>query len=287
MKHWKSIVFSGLFSGILLFVSCYSVPVTGRQSLILISSSEEMKLGLSAYNEIMKESTISDDEELNRAVAQIGTRISQVTEKPDLPWEFNTIVNDVPNAFALPGGKVAIHTGIIPIAVNEAGLATVMGHEIGHAIARHGAERMSQAILLYAGSIALSVSVKDKSSKEKFAWMTAYGLASSLALVLPFSRLHELEADRLGFNYMAKAGYDPNEAVYFWERFAEENSSKNKNMDFFSTHPAETKRAAQLRRYLPEALKLYEESDQIGLGNGLSYKGTPPPKKSDTKENKG
>lgn len=271
--------------GILLFIgySCYTVPVTGRQALVLIPPSEEMQMGLSAYKEILDESTLSDDQELNRAVIRIGTRISKVTENPDLPWEFNTLANDVPNAFCLPGGKVAVFTGIVPIAQNEAGLATVMGHEIGHAIARHGAERMSQALLLYAGAAALSIALDDKSSGEKFAWMTAYGVVSTLALVLPYSRVHELEADRLGFIYMSKAGYDPNEAVRFWERFSEENTSKYKNMDFFSTHPADTKRAAQLREHLPEALALYEKSDRNGIGEPLSYKGTPP-KKEEKKE---
>ncbi len=247
---------------LLLAVGCQTAPVTGRQQLILIPPSQEVALGLKSYREILKESKLSQNKILVDMVNRVGWDIARVTSRDypiakDYEWEFNLIEDDeTPNAFALPGGKIAVYTGILEYTRNEAGLATVMGHEVGHALARHGAERMSQVLLAQMGAVALNVAVHDQSPETVAALNAAYGAGATVGVLLPFSRLEESEADRIGLTLMAKAGYDPREAIRFWERMAQAGGKKPPA--FLSTHPADEKRIAQIKEWMPEALAHYK-----------------------------
>lgn len=251
-------------------LSCETVPETNRSQLILIDVGAEMKMGASAYKEILSKSTISTDERLVSILKRVGAKIASVANRPNFQWEFNLIESDVPNAYCLPGGKVGVNTGILPIAKNEAGLATVIGHEVAHAIARHGAERMSHSLLLaVAGEILAQGVTRD--NRDRQAFRAAYGLGSAVAFTLPFSRKHELEADHMGLIFMARAGYDPREAKRFWQRFADYGKKKGKSgkIAFLSTHPADDKRISLIDNLLPAVMKEYENSMKIGLGADL------------------
>ncbi|MBW2120747.1 MAG: M48 family metallopeptidase [Deltaproteobacteria bacterium] len=246
---------------LVLAVACETVPVTGRSHLVLISPSQEMALGVKSYREILKESKLSQDRKIVAMVNRVGRRIARVASR-DYPvargyeWEFNVIADDkTPNAFALPGGKVAVYTGILKYTRNEAGLATVLGHEIGHVLARHGAERMSQYLLAQLGAAALNVAIGNQDPETVRAMNIGYGVGTTVGVLLPFSRLEESEADHIGLILMAKAGYDPREAVRFWERM--EKSGGKKSLPFLSTHPTDEKRIAQIKEWMPEALAYY------------------------------
>lgn len=242
-------------------VGCQTAPVTGRQQLILISPSQEIALGIKSYREILKESKLSQNKEIVDMVNRVGWDIARVTSRDypiarDYEWEFNVIEDKkTPNAFALPGGKIAIYTGILKYTQKEAGLATVIGHEIGHALARHGAERISQYLLAQLGTVALNVAVKDQSPETVRALNIGYGVGTTVGVLLPFSRVEESEADHIGLILMAKAGYDPREAITFWERMAQTGGKKPPA--FLSTHPADEKRIAQIKQWMPEALTYY------------------------------
>ena len=241
-------------------ISCSKVPLTGRNRLLLVSESTEIALGLDTYKQILSESKLSSDEEQVRRIRLIGSRIAQATGK-DYAWEFNLIEADsVYNAFCLPGGKVAVYTGILNLAQTDDELATVMAHEIAHAIARHGAERMSQMLLVQLGGIALEDALKTKSETTVELAKVAYGAGTGLLYVLPYSRTHEQEADYMGLIYMAKAGYDPHAAISFWEKMQREFEGREPP-EFLSTHPSSQRRIENLKRWLPEALKYYKPAD--------------------------
>lgn len=249
-----------------LLVACKSTPVTGREQLILIPESQEIQLGLTAYQEVLSKSKLSSDPEKTALVKRVGERIAAVANKPDYKWEFNLIEDDkTVNAFCLPGGKVAVYTGILPITQNEAGLATVMAHEVAHAIARHGGERMTTGLLAQMGLVALDVglAVKNQDPGVRQALTTAYGAAAQVGVILPFSRKQESEADHIGLIFMSKAGYDPQEALHFWERMAK--LDKAKAPEFLSTHPSDEKRVRQIAEWMPEAQREYQQS-QTGHG---------------------
>jgi predicted Zn-dependent protease len=239
--------------------ACETVPYTERQQLVLISEDQEIALGAKAYEQILDESKLSDDDAANRMVRRIGSRIAAVADKNDYEWEFRVIQDDkTANAFALPGGKVAVYTGLLPITQDEAGLAVVMGHEIAHALARHGAERMSQtelANLVGAGLLEM-VNAGDPRTVELV--RAAYGATAQIGFLLPYGRAQESEADRIGLILMAKAGYDPRRAVEFWRRMAQQ--SKGSPPEFLSTHPNDERRIAQIEQWMPEAMKYYERS---------------------------
>jgi len=205
---------------LLIALACAKVPVTGRRQFLLIDEAAEMQLGAESYEEIMQNSTLSDDQEAVDRLRAIGTRIAEVTGEDSYEWEFNLIENDsVANAFCLPGGKVAFYTGILELAETDDEIATVMAHEIAHAIARHGGERMTQMLMVQVGYVALSEALSNNREETIAMAQVAYGVGASLAYVLPYSRKHESEADHLGLIYMAKAGYDPRAAVGFFVPF--------------------------------------------------------------------
>ncbi len=237
---------------------------------MLLDARTELKLGADAYRDILKKSKISQDRRLTGIVRKVGWSIARVTGRSDYKWEFNLIENKTPNAFALPGGKVGINTGILSIAKNEAGLSAVMGHEVAHAIARHGAERMSQSLLIALGGELLAQGM-GQNQRQRQGIRAAYGIGSAVAFTLPFSRSNELEADYMGLLYMARAGYDPREAKRFWARFARYSREKGKNStpEFLSTHPADANRIRQIDGMMAQALKEYERSGKLGVGEEI------------------
>jgi predicted Zn-dependent protease len=245
-----------------LFVGCATVPETGRKELILIPESQELALGVKSYREILSKSKLSQDQKMGEMVRRIGGNVARVTSRDypiakDYQWEFNVIEDEkTPNAFALPGGKIAVYTGILKYTQNEAGLATVISHEVAHALARHGGERMSQVLLAQLGEAALNTAVKDQSPAAVTAINIGYGVVTTVGVLLPYSRLQESEADHIGLILMAKAGYDPREAIGFWERMAKAGGTKPPA--FLSTHPTDEKRIAQIKEWVPEALKYYQ-----------------------------
>jgi predicted Zn-dependent protease len=250
--------------GLLSLGGCSTVSETGRSQVLLISPSEEARMGLTAFQKVKASETISDDVKNAEMVRRVGQRISKVVPMRDAQWEFVLFEDSSPNAFALPGGKVGINTGILKITQNEAGLATVMGHEVAHAVARHGAERMSQGMLVQLGGAVLGAALGGESAMNRQVAQQAYGLGTQLGVMLPYSRVHELEADELGLLYMARAGYDPSEAVAFWQRFADYNRKRGgKPPAFLSTHPVDSKRIAQLKAMLPRAMAEYERARTV------------------------
>ncbi len=252
-----------IFLSVLIISACATTPVSNRSALILIPESQEVSLGKQSYNQILKKEKESEDAHLNQIVRRVGQRIIAVSDMPKLEWEIKLIESDQKNAFALPGGKIAIYTGILSVAKNEAGLATVMSHEIAHVIARHGAQRMTQQILLQGAMLGAGLSMKNSTQRNLV--LSALGVGVLYGLTLPFSRSHESEADQIGLIYMAKAGYDPNEAIKFWQRFSEVKGDKGPP-EWASTHPADETRMQGLRGYLSRAKYDYQN---VKLKHGL------------------
>ncbi|MFY9269518.1 MAG: M48 family metallopeptidase [Candidatus Manganitrophaceae bacterium] len=246
-----------------LMTACRSAPVTGREQLILIPESEEVQMGFTSYQQVLSQSKLSNDPEKVALVQRVGKRIAAAADKPDYQWEFNLIEDDkMVNAFCLPGGKVAVYTGILPVTQNEAGLATVMSHEVAHALARHGGERMSTGLLARLGMMVLDVGLgmKNQDPRMAGALLAAYGAAAQVGVILPFDRKQESEADRIGLTLMAKAGYDPKEALQFWERMSK--LEKQKAPEFLSTHPSDETRIRQIATWVPEVEKEYREGQK-------------------------
>jgi predicted Zn-dependent protease len=246
-----------LVAAVLACSACARVEGTGRSQLLLTSVAEENRLGAEAYAEVKAGEKPCADAATVAFVERVGRRLAAVAPARGFQYEFTTLHSDTVNAFCLPGGKVAIYTGILPWCVNEAGLAAVMGHEIGHAIARHGGERMSQGMVAQLGGGALEVLLEAKGIQptNRNLVLGAAGALAQVGVILPYSRSHELEADYLGLTYMAKAGYDPAQAVAFWSRFAELTGG---TPGFLSTHPASEDRARRLQACMAEAQALYQ-----------------------------
>ena len=258
----KSILlFSGLFLAILLAAACYKVPVTGRTQFNVFSASHERRLGADAYANIIRKEKLSRNRDYAAAVKRVGDRIAAVSHSSGFEWRYAVIENDkTVNAFALPGGKIGVYTGMLPVARTEAGLATVMAHEVAHAVARHGGERMSLGVLLRFGAEAISAGLRNGDPTVTSGVLQAYGIGTALAGTLPFSRKQETEADRIGLIYMAKAGYDPREAVPFWERMGRAAGGGKAPPEFLSTHPGYRTRIANMRKWMPEAMEHYRAS---------------------------
>lgn len=242
------------------FTGCTTVGETGRRQFIILSPNEELSLGLTSFEQMKKELPISKNPAHNAQVQRVGKRIAAVAELPNAQWEFVVFESKDANAFCLPGGKIGIYTGILPITQNDAGLAAVMGHEVAHAAARHGAERVSEAVGIQVAGQVLGASLSSSDPRVQTAAATAFGLGSTLGRTLPHSRKQEEEADYIGLKYMARAGYEPEEAVRFWERFAAYNQKQgggDATPWFLRTHPLDEKRIEKLKQWLPEARSQY------------------------------
>ena len=240
-----------------VLAGCTTVPYTNRRQFNIISNEEEYKMGLQAYDQTLAKEKLSGDAKAAAMVERVGRRIADAAERPDFDWQFKLIdASSTVNAFCLPGGRVAVYTGILPVTENEEGLAVVMSHEVAHALAHHGAERMSQGELVSLGGSALQIGMSQKDPAVQQQVMGAFGLGANLGVLLPFSRSHEAEADHIGLILMAKAGYDPRVAVPFWQRM--EAGGGKKPPEFLSTHPSDAARIKKIEAELPEALKYYK-----------------------------
>jgi predicted Zn-dependent protease len=242
----------------LLTGACETVPYTGRTQLQLLSPTQEDRMGVEAFQQIVGKARPSGDPAINQMVTRVGSRIAAVTGHPEYQWEYRVIQDDKQvNAFALPGGKVAVYTGILPVTRDEPGLAVVLGHEIGHVIARHGGERISQQLLVNVGLEATMAALARGNPSTVQQVGSLLGAGAAVGLLLPWSRKQESEADRLGLILMAKAGYDPHAAVDLWRRMAGQAKGGGKPPEFLSTHPSEATRIQQIQGWLPEAMQHY------------------------------
>ncbi len=256
----KSVVRGFLLAHLLAFAAgCATTPYTGRSQLMLVSEGQELNLGEEAYREELRSNVLLKNPEALRIVTKVGERIARVANKPDYRWEFRLIDDpETANAFCLPGGKVAVYTGIFPIARDEAGLAVILGHEVAHALARHAGERISQSQLVGLGMVAAGIGGVNPQILQ------ALGLGASVGLILPFSRSQESEADRIGLTLMAKAGYDPRVALELWERMEKYASAKERGAppEFLSTHPGYETRTQQIQQFIPEAIAYYQPMER-------------------------
>jgi predicted Zn-dependent protease len=258
LRVWPLVMF-GVFFAYYYFSHQEEVPLTGRKQLVDLSREQEAALGLASYRQILSRSQLVEDGASLEAIREIGRRLAAVADAPGFAWEFNLIRSDQANAFALPGGKVAVYSGLLPIAGNADGLAIVMGHEIAHAIARHGAERIAHEKLAQLGSLALGTAVSDMDTQTQRMLMGALGVGTQFGVLLPFSRSHESEADYMGLIYAARACFDPREAPRLWERMAQAAGSPAP-AEFLSTHPGDETRIRNLNQWMPEALRVRAES---------------------------
>ena len=257
-----------VITALMLLSSCGSVPVTGRKQLNLVSNSDVLATSFQQYDQFMETAPKSTNAKQTALVEKVGRNIANAVEEylknngmadqiADYKWEFNLVKSDDVNAFCMPGGKIVVYEGILPMTQDETGLAVVLGHEVAHAVAKHSNERMSQQVLTQYGSAALGAAVSSQSAMMQQVAGTAFGLGTQYGVLLPYSRKHELEADELGLIFMSMAGYNPEEAVDFWTRMSQGGSSAP---EFTSTHPSDQTRIDAIKKHLPEALKYYKNS---------------------------
>src|ERR1043166_9615922 len=242
--------------------ACARAPYTRRSQLILAPPKEENELGARAFKQVVTKSRIEKAATVNQPVETVGQRIARVADRPDYKWQF--VVIDDPkqqNAFALPGGKVAVYTGLFPLAQDTSGLAVVLGHEIAHALARHGAERMSQGVVAQAGQSLLGAVLGTSPGAN--AILAAYGAGAQIGVLLPYSRTQESVADHIGLILMARAGYDPRSALAFWQRM--ERAGGAGPPEFLSTHPSHGTREQQIEAWLPEATRYFDASARAAV----------------------
>lgn len=256
----------------LLFIGCATVPITGRKQLSLVPDSQILPLSYDSYRDVMSQSKLSSNQQQVQLVKKVGNNVQVAVEQfmaqnnmsdelKGYAWEFNLIDEDIINAWCMPGGKVAFYTGIMPVCKDEKGVAVVMGHEVAHAIANHGGERMSQGLMQQLGGVALSVAVQNQPEETQALYYTAYAIGTTYGAMLPYSRLHESEADKLGLIFMAMAGYDPNEAPKFWQRM-DAVAGAPPVPEWMSTHPSHQTRIEDLNAYMPTALKYYKKHNK-------------------------
>jgi predicted Zn-dependent protease len=256
------IILVGLAVSVGFFSGCTTVTETGRSQLMLVSPAQEAQMGLSSFDQIKKAEKISTDAALNARIQRIGRRIAASVGRdiPNAQWEFVVFDSPTVNAFALPGGKVGVYTGLIKLAASDDEIAIVMGHEVAHVTSRHGAERVSQnyAIAGVGMAAAIGMEVKNVDPAKRNAALAAYGLGSQVAVALPFSRLHETEADSVGLRFAAGAGYDPRAGATFWKKMAAQGGAKPP--EFLSTHPSDANRIANLQKLAVQYMPLYEQN---------------------------
>ena len=255
-------------AGVMVVRGCDRGPF-GRNRIVGLSPAEETRLGMQAFQQVLSESDVIRSGPVADAVQRVARRLAEASARPDVAqalgiqprkfeWEFRAVRSNQVNAFCLPGGKVVVYTGILPVAETEAGLATVLGHEIGHALARHSAERMAQEQLVRLGQVAVAGSISDLDPAQQRQVMAVLGAGSQVGVLLPFSRKHESEADHIGLLLMAASGYDPREAPRFWERM--QRTGGGRSPEFLSTHPNPEHRMHDLQGWLNEAMPIYQSS---------------------------
>ena len=260
-KKWISA--SMVICALGLFFSCATNPFTGKKSLNFVSNSELFPSSFQQYGTFLKENKVIVGTADAKRIENVGMKIKLAAERwlkangqaeylNGYQWEYKLIENKEVNAWCMPGGKIVVYSGILPVAKDDAGLATVMGHEVSHALANHGAQRMSATQLQELGAVGVALATGNKTAEQQKMWQQYYGIGSEVGVMLPFSRSHESEADKIGLTLMAIAGYNPELAISFWERMSS-SSSGNKPPEFLSTHPADATRIANLRRLIPEA----------------------------------
>lgn len=254
---------------IMPLASCSQVALTGRKQLNLIPAQLINSMSFSNYSQFLSENKLSNDVQQSEMVKRVGPGIQRSVEQycaqngmsdilAGYQWEFNLVEDDQINAWCMPGGKVVIYTGLMKVARDETGLAVVMGHEIAHAVAKHGGERMTQGLLVEVGAQSLAIALEEKPAQTQELFMKSYGLGTEIGVLLPYSRVHEKEADHMGLIFMAMAGYNPNEAVNFWQRMAAVGKDKGYVPEILSTHPADATRIRNIQNFLPEAMKYYK-----------------------------
>lgn len=263
----RIIIALGLALLFLMFFGCHKVPITGREQLDLVPESELISMSFSQYDSLIKDSKLSTNQADVDLVRRVGGRIANAADSfmahnkmqqqlKDYKWEFNLIQADsIVNAFCMPGGKVAVYTGILPYTKDENGMAVVLGHEISHALANHGGERVSQGLIAQLGGVALSAALANKPQQTQQLALAAFGLGAQVGVLLPFSRTQESEADHIGLILMASAGYDPHVAVPFWERMMKAGGGAPP--EFLSDHPSDETRIKAIQKEIPEAMKYY------------------------------
>ena len=253
-----------------ILVACSTVPLTNRTQFTAIPSSQMLALSNESYSAVLKQEPLSNNSSELRDIRQVGRRVTDAVEDylrqinrssllQGYEWEYNLIAEDTRNAWCMPGGKIAFYEGIMPICEDHNGIAVVMAHEIAHAVARHGNERMSQQLALQLGGMALNEALQKKSDQTVQLAMTAFGVGAQLGVILPYSRKHEKEADELGLYFMAMAGYDPREAPELWRRMQAAGSGGGPP-EFLSTHPNAEKRIKHLNRIMPKAIDYYVQN---------------------------
>lgn len=278
---WTLLGSGAAFSLLGAVTGCYRAPGTARDQLIFFSEEKELQYGLEAYRQVLRQARLSANPEINEQVLRVGNKIAAVANKPEYQWEFAVIDDErTVNAFCLPGGKVAVYTGILKHTKNDAGLATVLGHEVAHALERHGVERMSRSVIdtiAQLGALGAAASGASGHPGAIQGLLGAYGVNVSL----PFNRKQESEADFIGLRLMAKAGYDPRESVPFWERMSGCPRqmldklcfrSQHAIPEFLSTHPSDVTRIKQIEDWMPEAMQYYHASEQNGAPTPAPYK---------------
>lgn len=261
----RRLKFSVLAALLMVIAGCYTNPVTGRQYAVMTSVGEEAQLGAQSFAQIKQQERISHDPHANARVRRIGERIARVVGNhlPGAQWEFVVFESDELNAFALPGGKVGVYTGLIKLATSDDELASVMGHEIGHVVARHGGKRMTEATVVGAvGAVGAAVVDSKYGEEKRDLFMLAYGGVSTVGYVLPHSRGDESEADLMGLQYAAAAGYDPRAAITFWQKMAAAKGGASQVPAWLSTHPADAKRIEDLKAAAPRYVQLYLQNRQ-------------------------
>jgi len=268
MKKTEGSAVVALAGLLVVLAGCSEVGITGRKQLSFVPASLVTSMSVQQYDQFISQSKLSTDAQATAMVKRVGEKIVQAVEEyskthsekdpfAGYKWDFNLIQDANVNAFAMPGGKVVVYTGILPVTQNETGLATVLGHEIAHVFAGHGGERLSQSLLTQMGEVGLSAALQKQPEQTKNLFIGAYGLGTQVGFLLPFSRVHENEADHLGLIFMAMAGYDPHQGVGFWERMGASSKNQSKPPEFLSTHPADATRIQNLQNLIPEAMEYY------------------------------
>lgn len=264
---WGSL--AGLLA-VLFLVSCSAVALTGRKQLNLVAEDQMLATSTQQYEQFLKENKLSTDAAQTARIKRVGAKIqaavedyarknNRTDELKGYAWEFNLVESKDVNAWCMPGGKVVFYTGIMPVCQDDDGVAVVMGHEVAHAVGKHGAERMSQNLVVQGGGAALAAALATKPQQTQQLWMSAFGAGAQYGLLMPFERGQESEADHIGLIFMAMAGYDPNHAVAFWQRMSKASAAAEKPPEFMSTHPSDEHRIKNLQKELPEALSYYNK----------------------------